>query len=389
MAVYKRFKGRKIKPNDPNWDKARWTYEFRLEGQHVIQSVPTARTKAQAERAETQRREEIYSRRYGGGMKIGLTDFVDTHYLPWARTQKASFYDDERRALVLKEFFGNKPMREFTSYDVERLTSSLLGGKTRRNTPRSGATVNRYASLLSGIFARARVERVIDNNPCAGVEKEDEKSRQRYLTRDEEAALLSMLTDDLEFLRDPVTIALGTGLRKRTELLRLKPEHINFTSFSKFCSAGGGSYEILPGWLLVVKPKNGNPRQVPMNAIVREALMRVVEGAKPDQLIYSYQRNGVSESSLRSGFERACARAKIVHGLTNSGGIIWHDLRRTFATRLRDAQVHPYDIMDLLGHTIPGVTSIYARSTPSALEDAVNRLMRPRAEVLQFERKAV
>ena len=68
--------------------------------------------------------------------------------------------------------------------------------------------------------------------------------------------------------------------------------------------------------------------------------------------------------------------------------MIWHDLRRTFATELRGRQVHEYDISDLLGHTIQSVTGTYARSTPEALEDAVNRLTEPRGNVIQFKRKA-
>src|SRR6185369_998359 len=67
---------------------------------------------------------------------------------------------------------------------------------------------------------------------------------------------------------------------------------------------------------------------------------------------------------------------------------IWHDLRRTFATELRGRQVHEYDIADLLGHTIQSVTGTYARSTPEALEDAVNRLTEPRGSVHQFRRRA-
>ena len=46
------------------------------------------------------------------------------------------------------------------------------------------------------------------------------------------------------------------------------------------------------------------------------------------------------------------------------------------------------DISDLLGHTIQSVTGTYARNTPEALEDAVNRLTEPRGSVIQFKRKA-
>jgi len=74
---------------------------------------------------------------------------------------------------------------------------------------------------------------------------------------------------------------------------------------------------------------------------------------------------------------------QMAFGLTVEGGVIWHDLRRTFATELRGRQVHEYDIADLLGHTIQSVTG-----TPEALEDAVNRLTEPRGSVIQFKRKA-
>ena len=86
--------------------------------------------------------------------------------------------------------------------------------------------------------------------------------------------------------------------------------------------------------------------------------------------------------------KKACDRARIPFGLTVEGGVIWHDLRRTFATELRGRQVHEYDIADLLGHTIQSVTGTYARSTPEALEDAANRLTEPRGTVVQFKRKA-
>ena len=97
---------------------------------------------------------------------------------------------------------------------------------------------------------------------------------------------------------------------------------------------------------------------------------------------------GVNARLLRSRFQTACERAEIPFGLTVEGGVIWHDLRRTFATELRARQVHEYDIADLLGHNIQAVTGTYARSTPEALEEAVNRLAEPRSNVIEFKRKA-
>ena len=51
--------------------------------------------------------------------------------------------------------------------------------------------------------------------------------------------------------------------------------------------------------------------------------------------------------------------------------VIWHDLRRTFASGLRANGVYEYDISDLLGHSRVGLTKIYARATRVVLAQAV------------------
>jgi integrase len=193
---------------------------------------------------------------------------------------------------------------------------------------------------------------------------------------------------DLEHLRVPVEVSLGTGVRKITELLEMRIENVNFSSLSVFRPANGRDVEVRPNWFLLVDTKGKEPRHrlVPMNSQVRAFLLQVIRDRTTGQ-VFDYAHTGVSASTLRSGFEQACERAGIPFGQTVESGLIWHDLRRTFATELRARQVHEYDISDLLGHTINSVTGTYARSTPEALEDAVNRLTEPRGSVIQFKRK--
>jgi hypothetical protein len=50
---------------------------------------------------------------------------------------------------------------------------------------------------------------------------------------------MEVLIDDLAYLRVPIEISLGTGLRKHTELLKLKIENINFSGLSVFRPANG------------------------------------------------------------------------------------------------------------------------------------------------------
>ncbi|TMB09842.1 MAG: hypothetical protein E6J71_27545 [Deltaproteobacteria bacterium] len=52
----------------------------------------------------------------------------------------------------------------------------------------------------------------------------------------------------------------------------------------------------------------------------------------------------------------------------------WKDLRHTFATRLRTANVEIQSIRDLLGHTSTRMTERYSHATASHLRAAVEKL---------------
>ena len=279
-------------------------------------------------------------------------------------------------------------LSDITRRDVERFQSTLRGKNTPRETPCKGATVNRYVYLLSAIFSRALRDEVVDFNPCSRFEQEPEARRERYLTPNEQSKLMEVLVDDLAYLRAPIETSLGIGVRKHTELLKLKIKNVNFSGLSVFRPANGRDVEVRPNWFLLVDTKGKRPRHrlIPMNGPVRAALEKVIDSRTTGK-VFDYKQTGVSASTLRRGFEKACKQAGIPFGLTVEGGVIC-DLRRTFATELRGRQIHEYDIADLLGHTIQSVTGTYARSTPEALEDAVNRLTEPRGTVVQFKQKA-
>jgi len=197
-----------------------------------------------------------------------------------------------------------------------------------------------------------------------------------------------VLKDDLNFLNAPITVSLGTGMRKGIELLKLKVGHVNFSSHPVFFPIRGGSAEIPPSWLIVVQGKGKKYRLIPMNNQVRETLSAFCRDRASDEFVIDKDVNEVNDYSLRWGFEEACTRAEIAFGETVPGGIIWHDLRRTFATRLRANGVHEYDISDLLGHSTAGVTRVYARATRIVLEQAVEKLTAPCGQVVEFERRA-
>jgi integrase len=105
-----------------------------------------------------------------------------------------------------------------------------------------------------------------------------------------------------------------------------------------------------------------------------EILKCLRQDAPDDERIFDPKRTGRKRRQLMVCFEQAVKGS----GISN---FHFHDLRYTFATRLRAANVHEYDIADLLGHsTTPGetrntkVTRGYAHGVPKRLRDAVNSL---------------
>ena len=86
---------------------------------------------------------------------------------------------------------------------------------------RAQATVNRKLSVLSKVFTLAVRHEKADLNPCQGVQRFAlDNERVRYLTDDEEHRLFQAMGDNQQ-LKDNVTVALHTGMR-RGEIFNLK-----------------------------------------------------------------------------------------------------------------------------------------------------------------------
>lgn len=99
-------------------------------------------------------------------------------------------------------------------------------------------------------------------------------------------------------------MSLGTGVRKRTELLELRIENVNFTGLSIFRRANGRDVEVRPNWFLLTDTKGKKPRHrlMPMNAPVRDELLGIIQNRKAG-LVFDSDHTGVNEHLLRSGFE--------------------------------------------------------------------------------------
>jgi integrase len=371
MAVYKRFNGKRIKPNDPNWERGTWVVEFSLRGHYVKEAVPEARTKKQAEQVEIQIQQAIFDRKYNRASAVTrFLDFVDGVFLPWARENKRSWEDDEQRAEKLKEFFGQRAIRDITPMLIEKFKSELRKSDSKYKRPYSPATVNRYLQVLSRVLSMAYENGIVDGNPMSRVKRlREPEPRQRYLNQysdDEEEQLMKALAVYGEHVVALAELDLEVGMR-----------------LGELLNARWADVDEVNQYISITQTKNDKPRLVPLTARALKILKRLRQDASDEELIFDPQRTGRKRRQLMICFERAVREA----GVSN---FHFHDLRHTFATRLRAANVHEYDIADLLGHsTTPGetrntkVTRGYAHGVPKRLRDAVNSLEEGKLAILE------
>ena len=327
---------------------SKWHFDFQIKGKRYREAVPEARTKWQAEQAETKARDRVFEGAYGTP-ELGTQDFVEfvsETYLPWAKANKRSWRTDESIANRWAETFRGKTLREVSPLAIEKHKRDRAQSITERGTTRSAASVNMELSILSRIFALAVDLELAASNPCRKVRKlRLDNKRNRYLSADEETALMAQLTGRRKHLAPIVSLALGTGMR-RGELLGLRWPQVDFAR----------------GVIYVTQTKTAHDRTVPMSLQVRELLLSARKRRKGDLVFIGKRGKAVVE--VKRAFRAAC----------NDAGIAdfhFHDLRHTFATRLGDAGCSATTIAALLGHSNTLMADRYTHATSDTLRAAV------------------
>jgi integrase len=329
-------------------------FTFRVRGRRYRGALPEAKTKWQAEQAELRIRQEVFEGRFGkvevGSRKI--CDFIDRVYLPWAKANKRSWKDDEYKLPVLKAFFHGKTFRDVSPFLIERFKQVRLATPTKHDTQRSYATVSLEMALLSRIFSLALDFKEIETNPCQRVAKlKLDNQRYRYLLPEEEPKLRSVLTGQRAHLAELIPIAIGTGLRKN-EQLSLQVKHIDFVRTL----------------IMVTGTKTRKNREVPMNSEVREIMVRLCRSKSPGDYVFQSPRTDTRLTDIKRAFRKACE----VVGIE---GLVWHDLRATFGTRLGEAGFDAFTIAALMGHSNVRTTQRYVRATERNKREAVQAAM--------------
>ena len=149
----------------------RWHYAFCIRGVRYRNAVPEARTKFEAERAETDAQQAVFEGRYGRptgehdfAKFVGNPDaenfaFEESTFLAWAKENGRSWRHDVFRARALVDFFRGKTFARISPH----WRSGSRHCVTRECSSRGAATSCITCTLTPGVATRSSRS----TEPCA------------------------------------------------------------------------------------------------------------------------------------------------------------------------------------------------------------------------------
>jgi integrase len=237
----------------------------------------------------------------------------------------------QRPRLSLVDRWGGRRVGDITDTDVIHVLDQI--------SSHAPIAANRLHAVLSGLFSWARGKRLITANPCAGLNRSDETSRDRVLD-DKELRKVWLAAGELGHpYAGIVKLLILTGQR-RNEIADLLWREID-------------SEERLIH-LPAARTKNKRPHDVPMSAsalAIIAGLPRLVDADR----VFTIKRQPVT------GFSSMKERLDAASGVTD-----WtlHDIRRSVATGLQKLGVRQEVTEATLNHKggkISGIAAVYQR----------------------------
>ena len=278
-------------------------------------------------------------------------DYIKPHFLAFKQFLEANRYSNNTvRSYCdgLKIFLSKmypKPVEEITNKDLELFF--------HQHSFKNNLSISWQRLIINALklfFAQIHKKRV-DINLMLRPKKD--KLLPNVLSKEEVQQILNALTNRKQKLM--LVLIYTCGLR-RSELLNLKPEHID--SDRKV--------------LIIKQAKGRKDRLTHLPQKVIDQLRVYYADKKPKTWLFEGQKDGsqYSERSLNLVFKHALEKTTIKKQAT------LHWLRHSYATHLLEKGVNIRAIQELLGHSSVKTTEIYThvtsttiQSIPSPIED--------------------
>jgi integrase len=265
--------------------------------------------------------------------------YLEDHAKPRKRTWKEDKSKFEQYLASNEDGINlaERKLSEIRKSDFEALHSKI--GKTHK------VTANHVIALASSIFGRSiRWELFEGQNPCRGIQKFPETSRERFLQGDELAKFFRALKD--EPLRDYFLMLLLTGARS---------ENVQSMAWKEIKIIDDGRAE----WA-IPRTKSGKPQIVPLTSEAIEILKarkKTNEKKKAEEKSeFVFPSKGKYKHTGQP--KRAWVRILKAAGLSD---LRMHDLRRSLASAMLANNVNVAVVQKTLGHADIATTMVYAR----------------------------
>jgi integrase len=211
---------------------------------------------------------------------------------------------------------------------------------------------NRALSLLTKMFNLAIGWDICADNPCKGIQRNQEDKRDRYLTPAELERLMAALSQHPnQSSANVIRLLLLTGAR-RGEVLGATWDQFDLTAAT---------------W---VKPsahtKQKKLHRVPLSAPTRQLLADMQAKAEGPAL-FPGRRGNERQMDLKRFWASVCKAAQLT-------SVRMHDLRHTYASYLASSGLSLPVIGALLGHSSPTTTQRYAHLLDEPLRVAAERV---------------
>lgn len=235
------------------------------------------------------------------------------------------------RAKIMQEYLGKDTrLDEITTTVVDNFVAALDKKKL------TGATINRYLSILSKILSRAKRKEQIARKPEIERRKET-NGRVRFISEEEETVILEYFHRANKMrMYYAVQILLDTGICVG-ELQKLRKKDVKFD-------------EGRNGVIYLYDTKNGTNRVVPLTARAKTALEELIRSTTSAENVVHEYYNWII---------RAWAGVKKYMQLTDDSNFVPHILRHTCCTRLIKKNANLKKVQKWMGHSSIQTTMRY------------------------------
>ena len=345
------------------WDKNRQETKIITLGKYPDLPLNQAREKAAELLTQINQGVDIEDQARQRRQEMTFADLFNQYMERHAKPRKRTWQEDQNQFDRYLGGIANKKLSAIT-----RKTIADLHGRIGETAP---TAANRLLALLSSVFGRAVEFGLWEGaNPCIGIRKFPEETRDRFLSADELRRFFEALESEPNTTtRDFVLVALLTGAR-RSNLLEMRWANLDLEAAT---------------WR-IGRTKNGTPQTV---ALVEPVVELLRERRRQASSVFVFPGRGRTGHLVepKKGWSRICKAAGIE-------GARIHDLRRTMGSWQAKTGASLPVIGKSLNHKSQSTTQIYARldldPVRSSMQKAAEAMLATREQapkVVKLRRK--